>query len=157
MNTHTHLKKGFTLIELLVVISIIAILVSMFLVNMVGVRERAADVRYKNNLKQYKTGLRLSYNDTGVYPASGNADPCPALASTYFPSGAPGLAEAHLATGDCRYRERNSRDGFVACVKLSSTAGTDDDDSRTACAASAAELEETDAAAWGQWYCVCSE
>jgi prepilin-type N-terminal cleavage/methylation domain-containing protein len=62
------MKKGFTLIELLVVIAIIGVLTSVLLTNMVGIRSRAADVKRKNDLKQFKTALRLYYNDFQHYP-----------------------------------------------------------------------------------------
>lgn len=62
------MKKGFTLIELLVVIAIIGVLTSVLLANMVGVRARAADIKRKSDLKQFKNALRLYYNDHQHYP-----------------------------------------------------------------------------------------
>ncbi len=62
------MKKGFTLIELLVVIAIIGVLTSVLLVNMVGIRGRASDVKRKSDLKQLKNALRLYYNDYQHYP-----------------------------------------------------------------------------------------
>lgn len=70
-------QAGFTLIELLVVISIISVLSGLILVNVVGVRERAADSRRKNDLRQLKNALRLYYNDFNNYPAgAGTLDGC---------------------------------------------------------------------------------
>ena len=63
-----HVQSGFTLIELLVVITIIGVLTSLFISNMVGVRERAKDARTKANLDSIKTALRLYYNDYQGYP-----------------------------------------------------------------------------------------
>lgn len=64
------LQAGFTLVELLVVMSIIGVLAGVLLTNFVGVRERAADARTKNDLRQLKTALRLYYNDFQHYPAA---------------------------------------------------------------------------------------
>lgn len=63
-------KTGFTLIELLVVIAIIGVLTAVLLVNLVGIRERAADTKKKSDLTQMKSALRLYYNDTQSYPGS---------------------------------------------------------------------------------------
>ena len=63
-----HVQSGFTLIELLVVITIIGVLTSLFISNMVGVRERAKDARTQANLDSIKTALRLYYNDYQGYP-----------------------------------------------------------------------------------------
>jgi len=64
-------KQGFTLIELLVVISIIGILVTIAVVNLVSARERARDVVRKQQMNELKTALRLFYNDHGNFPAAG--------------------------------------------------------------------------------------
>lgn len=63
-------NKGFSLIELLVVISIIGVLAGVLLMNFVGVRERAADTKRKNDLVQLKKALRLYYNDNQAYPSN---------------------------------------------------------------------------------------
>jgi prepilin-type N-terminal cleavage/methylation domain-containing protein len=68
-----HFKiSGFTLIELLVVVAIIGVLTAVLLVNLVGIRERAADSRKKSNLNQLKSSLRLYYNDHQSYPGEGS-------------------------------------------------------------------------------------
>jgi len=64
-------SEGFTLIELLVTIAIIAVLSAVLIANMVGIRERAADTKLKNDLNQLKTALRLYYNDNQSYPTLG--------------------------------------------------------------------------------------
>lgn len=61
---------GFTLVELLVAISIIGILASLLIANMVGLRERGSDAKLKNDLRQLKTALRLYYNDNQSYPST---------------------------------------------------------------------------------------
>jgi general secretion pathway protein G len=65
-------KSGFTLIEILVVVAIIGLLTALLLVNLVGIRERGADTRKKSNLNQFRTALRLYYNDYQSYPAANN-------------------------------------------------------------------------------------
>ena len=62
--------SGFTLIELLVVVAIIGVLTAVLLVNLVGIRERAADAKKKSDLNQLKSSLRLYYNDYQGYPAA---------------------------------------------------------------------------------------
>lgn len=72
MNKKNILQSGFTLIELLVVVAIIGVLTAVLLVNLVGIRERAADTKKKADLNQMKSSLRLYYNDAQSYPdASG--------------------------------------------------------------------------------------
>ncbi len=61
-------KRGFTLIELLVVVAIIGVLTAVLLVNLVGIRERAADTKKKADLNQMKSAMRLYYNDNQSYP-----------------------------------------------------------------------------------------
>ncbi|MBP7842641.1 type II secretion system protein [Candidatus Woesebacteria bacterium] len=70
MNQKKLFKSGFTLIELLVVVAIIGVLTAVLLVNLVGIRERAADTKLKADLAQMKSALRLYYNDNQSYPDS---------------------------------------------------------------------------------------
>lgn len=62
------MKRGFTLIELLVVVAIIGILAAMVLAGIQTGRNKAIDVRYKEELKQYATALEMYYNKYGHYP-----------------------------------------------------------------------------------------
>ncbi len=66
-------NDGFTLIELLVVIAIIAVIVAFAVANFVGARSRAKDLKKKSELQQFKSALRLYYNDFNQYPLPASA------------------------------------------------------------------------------------
>lgn len=68
---HSPARRGFTLIELLVTVSIIGVLSTLVLANLNAGRERGRDVQRKSDLRQIQAGLRLWYNDQGVYPDTG--------------------------------------------------------------------------------------
>lgn len=62
-------EKGFTLIELLVVVAIIGILASVVLASLNTAREKARDVKRKEDMVQLRTALAMYYNDhNGTYP-----------------------------------------------------------------------------------------
>jgi prepilin-type N-terminal cleavage/methylation domain-containing protein len=63
-------KTGFTLIELLIVIGVIATILALVMPNMMGMRQRARDVKRKAELGEVKTALRLFYNDYQSYPTN---------------------------------------------------------------------------------------
>lgn len=67
------LAQGFTLIELLVVISIIGILATLVTANLNSARSRARDAARKSDVRNIATGLRLYFNDKGVFPSDGGS------------------------------------------------------------------------------------
>ena len=61
------INKGFTLIELLVVISIIGLLSSIVMANLVTARQKALDSATLQNFKQLQTAMELYKDSNGHY------------------------------------------------------------------------------------------
>lgn len=59
---------GFTLIEMLIVIAIVAILASVALINVRGIRESASDTKRISDLSKVNILLEIYYNKSGFYP-----------------------------------------------------------------------------------------
>lgn len=131
--------KGFTLIEVLVVISIIGVLTAVLLANMAGARQRAADAKLKNDLRQLKTGLRLYYNDNQEYPteSGGLFVGCGAGGGTGCSVGDVfGTAtDTYMSSVPeyTYYQQTNSGDGFVIGVDLSNESDSDIATSQAKC------------------------
>lgn len=97
-------KTAFTLIELLVVISVLGILVTLMLPNLMGVRARARDSAKKNDLRQLKSALRMYYNDYQAYPtndANGGIIACGISGETVCPN-----EDGSMAADDSVYMKK---------------------------------------------------
>ncbi|MDQ3008839.1 MAG: type II secretion system GspH family protein [bacterium] len=128
-------KNGFTLVELLVVMAIIGILAAVLLSNFVGIRERAADTSYKNDMRQLKTALRIYYNDFQRYPDSsggviqGCTDGTAACAGSFSANGTSYMNELPVGVG----YYSDGGEGFLLTVPLTNASDADIVASQTRC------------------------
>ncbi|NCS97452.1 MAG: type II secretion system protein [Candidatus Pacebacteria bacterium] len=139
--------KGFTLIELLVVITIIGVLTSLFVANMVSVRERAKDTRKKSNLNEFKTALRLYYNDNQNYP---QAAAIPAPGASFSSAG--GVVYMQEVPEYTNYAVDATGDGFTLGVDLDNLSDTEICESWDRCNVAGTCVVGTDAT-----YYICAD
>lgn len=124
---------GFTLIELLVVVSIIGVLTTLLIANMVGVRERGKDAKIKSDLREFKNALQLYYNDHQGYPAGGDIS-CSSFASGgAFKNDTSGLIYMKEVPSNCTYKQMDNGDGFLLSAKLNNEGDKDIDESKKRC------------------------
>jgi prepilin-type N-terminal cleavage/methylation domain-containing protein len=75
--------RGFTLIELLIVLSIIGVISSFLLANLIGAKSRARDAERKSDMRQIQSAFELYRADLGTYPPA----PLPACGSSLVNGG----------------------------------------------------------------------
>ncbi|TSD03148.1 MAG: putative General secretion pathway protein GspG [Parcubacteria group bacterium Athens0714_16] len=61
-------KKGFTILELMVSVAIIAILTSIILVTISGIKERSRDVRRLSDVNEIQKALNLYFSSHNIFP-----------------------------------------------------------------------------------------
>lgn len=61
-------KKGFTILELMVSVAIIAILTSIILVTISGIKERGRDARRLSDVNEIQNALNLYFSSHNIFP-----------------------------------------------------------------------------------------
>ncbi len=61
-------QKGFTLVELMIVVAIIGILAAIAIPQFAAYRQRAFNSAAISDLRNFKTGMEVSFADNQVYP-----------------------------------------------------------------------------------------
>jgi general secretion pathway protein G len=129
----TKTKSGFTLIELIIVITIIGVLATLVINNLNDARSRARDAKKKQELANFKTALRMYYNDYQTYPndTAGNTD----LLGCGDGTSACGGPEANFSTSTASYMQKlpqftfydqqDNGDGFMVKVTLENASDPD--------------------------------
>lgn len=127
-------NQGFTLVELLVVIAIIALLSTIAIVAFGTARQKSRDARRVADIKQIQTGLELSFDDAGAYPAGtdtvlGAADAACLNASGFTTTACAtpymGLVPANPTPGgaDYNYNQTGSGTGYTIEFTLEGATG----------------------------------
>lgn len=73
IETSSKRTQGFTLIELLVVIAIIGVLAAVVLASLNSAREKARNVSYLAQVREYQKALEMHFSQNSTYPVSGIA------------------------------------------------------------------------------------
>jgi prepilin-type N-terminal cleavage/methylation domain-containing protein len=140
-------RRGFTLIEILVVIAIIASIIAMAIPNYLSARQRASDVKKKEEMAQLKNALRLYYNDYNQYPlgnlagtvmsgcGAGGTSACPCISGSLdFAAGGSGCDTIYMkkfptgfnaASTNIFYAQASSGDDFCLSTVLDNQSDPD--------------------------------
>lgn len=128
MSAQTKGSSGFSLIEILIVVGMIGIMVSVILVNITSIRERAADAKKIQKLEQFMFALRMYYNDNKEYPRAtpgySNLTRAKSIAgssSIYMKDAMDELQYYNLIDTHVNASGVPQYDSIVACIKISTS------------------------------------
>ena len=173
-----HVSRGFTLIELLVVIGIIGMLVAIAIPNFLSARQRASDVKKKQEMVELKNALRLYYNDFNTYPPTFNGGigklnyiagcqstgtaQCPCNAAVDFGTGTNcdniymKKFPSDFGTGTY-YFPRADIDDYCLVTTLDNKSDPDIQTSQLRCSSACIGISGTTNCSGSGKYCVCSD